>query len=133
MSSGNADFRAFRSSMGTHLFVVDGSRIYDLPEVDGPLTDEQLWSAVGLLGSGPPRIDGSPLTPPAVSAISLNVMQACNMSCRYCYADEGRFGGRPRSMGQHVARAGVGRLPAHTSPGVEIVPFFSPHLTLPTL
>ncbi|MGH3568101.1 MAG: radical SAM protein [Pseudonocardia sp.] len=121
MSSGNAGFRAFRSSVGAHLFVVDGSRIYDLPEVDGPLTDEQLWSAVGLLGSSTPRIDGSPLAPPAVSAISLNVMQACNMSCRYCYADEGRFGGRPRSMGQHVARAAVDRLIADAAPGVDLV------------
>jgi uncharacterized protein len=47
---------------------------------------------------------------PPITALSLNVAQTCNMSCAYCYADEGRFGGRPRLMDKHVAFRGIDRL-----------------------
>jgi uncharacterized protein len=48
--------------------------------------------------------------PPEPNAISLNLAQACNMSCSYCYADEGRFGGKPRLMGREVALGAIDRL-----------------------
>jgi uncharacterized protein len=99
-----AALRLFRSALGAHLFLADGSRIYDLApnaavqveqalQGGGEHTADELWSALGLLPHDalPRRIDGRPLDPPAVSSMSLNVMQACNMSCGYCYADEGRF------------------------------------------
>lgn len=44
------------------------------------------------------------------SAISLNLAQTCNLSCSYCYADEGRFGGKPRMMTIEVARNAIDRL-----------------------
>jgi uncharacterized protein len=128
------DLRVFRSAQGAHLFLSDGSRVYDLP---GPAADRieawlaggappggadrALWEAVGLFTAGPPRIDGRPLAPPPLSSISLNVMQACNMSCGYCYADEGRFGGRARAMTGEVARATVDRLIAEAAPGADLV------------
>ncbi|GAB1543365.1 hypothetical protein NUACC21_60390 [Scytonema sp. NUACC21] len=37
------------------------------------------------------------------TAISLNLAQSCNLACSYCYADEGRFGGKQRFMSVEVA------------------------------
>lgn len=129
-----AELRPFRSALGSHLLVADGSRIYDLaPDAaaqvgqalagGGELSGDELWGALGLLpdGAAPRRIDGRPLDPPAVSSISLNLMQACNMSCGYCYADEGRFGGRSRAMAPEVARAAVDRLITGAEPGADLV------------
>ncbi|QSJ15016.1 radical SAM protein [Nostoc sp. UHCC 0702] len=44
------------------------------------------------------------------SAISLNLAQSCNLTCSYCYADEGRFGGRQRLMSVEVALTTIKRL-----------------------
>jgi uncharacterized protein len=46
---------------------------------------------------------------PGWNALSLNVAQSCNLTCDYCYADEGRFGGRGRLMDPSVAVAAVER------------------------
>lgn len=133
----SAEVRPFRSALGAHVLVVDGSRIYDLsPEaagevdalasLDSPEAD-RLWSALGLVDPGPdafraPRsIDGTPLDPPPLASISLNVMAACNMSCGYCYADEGTFGGPVRAMSLEVAKASVDRLIAESQPGADLV------------
>ena len=135
-----SEVRVFRSTHGAHLFVADGSRVYDLPAATadrldawlagGPAPgqagdqgeDQALWDAVGLFTrESAPRIDGRPLAPPPLASISLNVMQACNMSCGYCYADEGRFGGRARAMTAEVARATVDRLITEAAPGADLV------------
>ncbi len=47
---------------------------------------------------------------PEPAAISLNVAQSCNLSCSYCYADEGRFGGKRRLMPLDVALQAIDRL-----------------------
>lgn len=57
---------------------------------------------------------------PAPRAISLNVAQACNLSCSYCYADEGRFSGAPRRMTSSVARRAVDDLLAGASAGSRV-------------
>jgi uncharacterized protein len=116
-----SELRVIESALGRHLFVADGSRLYDLPEgVDAdldalaPLLDE-------LAPESRRRIDGTPLAPPPLQSLSLNVAQACNMSCSYCYADEGKFGGRSRFMPFEVARASVDRLITEASPGASLV------------
>jgi uncharacterized protein len=48
--------------------------------------------------------------PPQPSAISLNIAQTCNLSCSYCYADEGRFGGKSVIMTIETARKAIDRL-----------------------
>ncbi|WP_054567101.1 radical SAM protein [Frankia sp. R43] len=128
-----AEARLFHSAHGAHLFVVDGSRVYDLPgDVEGQVRS---WldsgdarelgpgarAALGLEPGASRRIDGRPIDPPPLSALSLNVMQACNMSCAYCYADEGRFGGAARVMPREVAFAAVDRLLADSRPGADVV------------
>jgi uncharacterized protein len=47
---------------------------------------------------------------PAPAAISLNIAQSCNLSCTYCYADEGRFQGAPQFMTVEVALQAIDRL-----------------------
>jgi uncharacterized protein len=125
-----ADLRLFESALGSHLFLADGSRIYDIDEplrrklsalVDSLGADE-LWDLLGLDGR-PTRsfIDERPSPAPPLSAISLNVAQACNMACSYCYADEGRFGGKARMMAPDIARQAVDRLIAEAQPGADLL------------
>ncbi|WP_414583035.1 radical SAM protein [Scytonema sp. PCC 10023] len=130
------ELHLFQSAEGSHLFVVDGSRIYDLPTevaadlnqslskiAKGNLDQDPLWTALGLFSENSlPRYIGSqPLEPPALASISLNVAQACNMSCGYCYADTGKFGGRSRMMSIEVAKASVDRLIAESDPNMGVV------------
>jgi uncharacterized protein len=117
----HSELRVFESALGRHLFVVDGSRIYDLPddinaEIDAlaPLLEE-------LAPEDRRRITEAPLAPPPLQSLSLNVAQACNMGCSYCYADEGKFGGRARLMPFDVARASVDRLIAEAASGADLV------------
>src|SRR5262249_21262221 len=130
-----SDLRVFRTTRGAHLFVVDGSRIYDLaPDVAEAIEEgldphragdddlpEWLLTSLGLGPNGAQRIDGTALAPPPVRSISLNVAQACNMSCHYCYADAGRFGGQARMMQPSVAEAAIDRLIAESEAGASLV------------
>jgi uncharacterized protein len=127
-----AELRVFQTSQGAHLFVVDGSRVYDIDPAtaariaaicaegpDGAL-DGSLAASLGLL-DGARRIDGAALRPPPLRSMSLNVAQSCNMGCGYCYADFGRFGGSPRRMERDVAEAAIDRLIAESEPGACVV------------
>jgi len=110
----------FHSARGRHLFVVDGSRIYDLPE-DLDLDDagfNRLIAALSPLGTR--RIDGTPLEPPPLQSLSLNLAQRCNLGCSYCYADTGHFGSVPMTMSWEVARAAIDRLVDGARPEAEI-------------
>lgn len=118
------EWRVFRTSHGAHLFVVDGSRIYDLDPASVAAFEELTNSGSDPRSSPDFPFRRAPDAPPVVGAtgetplysISLNVAQACNMSCHYCYADEGKFGGGARMMSAEVARASVDRLFAESGP-----------------
>ncbi|HEX9524329.1 MAG TPA: hypothetical protein VF949_15230, partial [Reyranella sp.] len=92
-----AEARLFHSAAGSHLFIVDGSRIYDLLETatseierafaadyDEAAARALLDSLVG--GRRPRYIDAASPPLPPIFSLSLNVAQSCNMSCGYCYA-----------------------------------------------
>jgi uncharacterized protein len=115
----HAELRVIESALGRHLFVVDGSRIYDLP--DGSELDDLTSLLDELAPEARRRIDTTPLAPPPLQSISLNLAQACNMGCSYCYADEGKFGGRSRLMPLDVATAAVDRLFAEAAPNTDLV------------
>jgi uncharacterized protein len=131
-----AELHLVESAVGRHLFVADGSRIYDLDDEDvlnldalGPLLEELAPEATR-------RIRGDRVVPPPLQTLSLNVAQACNMGCGYCYADEGRFGGAARLMSIEVGKAAVERLLAESAAGAEIVVGFmggEPFLNKPLL
>jgi uncharacterized protein len=94
-------------------FVVEGSRLFELDaelfhrlERRDPAAERELRQAAQC-GSSPPSV-GDALAEPG--AISLNIAQSCNLSCNYCYADEGRFGESAQFMPLEVAVAAVNRL-----------------------
>jgi len=121
MHNVEAELRIIASAVGRHLFVADGSRLYDMPE-DGDIALDALAPLLERIAPRESRrIDDLPLTPPPLQSLSLNLAQACNMSCSYCYADEGKFGGRARMMSFDVARAGVDRLIAESNPRADLL------------
>jgi uncharacterized protein len=89
------------------VLVVPGSMLFDLDDDAFAALSRGDPEALAELRSyvGPARVESSELPP--VTALSLNVAQACNMSCAYCYADEGRFGGAARLMDKEVAFHGI--------------------------
>ncbi|WP_321473685.1 radical SAM/SPASM domain-containing protein [uncultured Paludibaculum sp.] len=98
------------------LFVPDGSRLYELPAGTIASDLEGLVRTLGAEPAAPPlRFEEQ------ASALSLNIAQACNLACAYCYADEGRFGGDPQLMPQELAELAISRHLDRTGPtGVSI-------------
>ena len=123
-----AAIRTFHSRHGAHLFVADGSRIYDIDSV----VDEELQQALrqgsdavdALLAryglAAEPRISDTPLEDPPLRSLSLAVAQKCNLGCGYCYAQGGSFGSAPKSMSWEVARNAVLRLLGDAAPGERV-------------
>jgi uncharacterized protein len=102
------------------LFLVEGSRLFsidaDLAEAINNGSSDAL-AEIALLGGKIAVPDQS--LPSEPLAISLNIAQTCNLSCSYCYADEGRFGGSSRMMALETALRAIDRL--LESPGAERV------------
>jgi len=132
----SSEMHTFKSNFGSHVFVTNGSRVYDIEKdmainIDDELAslkstidnlnENDLWDVFGLFSENKKYIDKTPLSPPNLSSMSLNVSQACNMSCGYCYADMGKFGGSTRMMHLDVAKLSVDRLIAESTPGADIV------------
>ena len=67
---------------------------------------------VAMLGETTVRdADLAVVVTPAPQSLSLNVSSSCNLSCGYCYADRGAFGGgQTQTMTFEVASAAVERL-----------------------
>jgi uncharacterized protein len=87
---------------------VQGSRIYELDGAAAAAISSGDESLLDQLGTETKTQQPVAVAPPA--ALSLNLAQACNLSCAYCYADEGRFGGDERLMPLEVALAAVDTL-----------------------
>jgi len=125
-----ASLHPFRSGAGAHLLVVDGSRVFDIDDelysalVDAvaadldPLRDPDLAQAFGMTGR--PVVGSEPLAPPPVTALSLNVVHACNLACTYCYADGGDFGGPSLRMAEGTAERAVRMLVEGAEPGARV-------------
>lgn len=114
------------STGGGHVFVADGSRLFDadaglFPELGAALADDRIGEVLARLGlGGPPRIDDQPLVDPPLHALSLAIAQKCNLGCTYCYAQQGDFGGAARSMDQETADRAVDLLVAGAEPGARL-------------
>src|SRR5712692_9517709 len=117
------------TSFGQHLFVPDGSRLFD--------ADASLFGQVGLAMSdfgdgeivellkqaglsGAPFIDDTPLAPPPIHAFSLAVAQKCNLGCTYCYAQQGDFGGVAKNMSMETAERAVDLLVSGAERGAKL-------------
>jgi uncharacterized protein len=103
------------------VFVVEGSRLFEIDQllhdalVAGEADAELALQPLRHSSAFPHELRGAS----APSVISLNVAQSCNLACSYCYADEGRFGGRAKLMSQSVAVAAVDRL-IDSAPGRHV-------------
>ena len=108
-------WRPFRSRVGSHVLVLRGTQILDVP--DGTAVhdaDLAPWLAHGD-GLG---LDAVPQVAP--QGVSLNVTSACNLGCAYCYADRGRFDGAQRgAMGRGTAQVAVDTLLAGCDRGAR--------------
>lgn len=115
MKSVHPSFHLFES-MGDHVLIPDGSRIYKIDKnihqkleellanndqvgIDQWLMENDLQS----LG----QIDDEPVTDPPLTSISLAIAQKCNLGCSYCYAQEGGFGVKAKNMPLEKAIAAV--------------------------
>src|SRR5262245_17991941 len=114
---------------GHHLFVADGSRLFDIDnelfaEFDGACGRHDADGVARLLAQaglgGAPLIDDGPLEPPPIHALSLAVAQKCNLGCTYCYAEQGSFGGAPKNMPETTALKAVEQLIGNAGPGAKL-------------
>jgi uncharacterized protein len=107
----------FRSGAGEHLLVVPYSRIFDIASDDFP---ELLEAALLALPTGG-EVPLDAIAEPAPQSISLNVSSSCNLTCGYCYAARGSFGGaQPAPMEWSTAKAAIDRLLANADPSAPI-------------
>jgi uncharacterized protein len=110
-------FRRFRSAAGEHLLIVPHTRLFDLPPALAEGFDagsDDAGRLVAILGEPSPLEDDlAMVVTPAPQSLSLNVSSSCNLSCGYCYADRGGFGGaQATAMTFDVAQGAVERLVA---------------------
>ena len=120
------DAHLIETALGRHLFIPDGSRLFDAEPAlfgrfDAAMTEGRvgdLLDAVGL--GGTPYIDDAPLVAPPVHAISLAIAQKCNLGCSYCYAQQGEFGGAARNMAAATADRAVDLLVDGAAPGSRL-------------
>ncbi|OJV14933.1 MAG: radical SAM protein [Dyadobacter sp. 50-39] len=105
-----------RGGGNTQLFIPNGSRLYTLAgDVEQRIAraldagDEaelhDLLVRCGLSASD--YVDDTPLESPRLYALSLAIAQKCNMGCTYCYADQGSFGGKSKSMTLETALCAI--------------------------
>ena len=117
------------SSLGGHLFIADGSRLFDA-DADlfaaygaaiadgGTEAIDELLGQAGLLGR--PFVDDSPIRRPPLRALSLAIAQKCNLGCTYCYAQQGEFGGPAKNMSMGDALHAVDLLVGAAEPGARL-------------
>lgn len=117
------------SEMGRHLFVPDGSRLFDADSnlfaaFDSAMSEANAPGVGALLEklglARKPFIDDTPLAPPPLHALSLAVAQKCNLGCTYCYAEQGQFGGAAKNMALEEAIRAVDLLVEGAEPGAKL-------------
>ena len=94
------------------VYLVRGSQLFAVdPTIAAALSqgDREATNSLRAFSDTIPRALAPSEALPVWNALSLNVAQSCNLACDYCYADEGRFGGRSRMMQPSVAIAAVSR------------------------
>jgi uncharacterized protein len=112
-ASRSADIHLFESDDGHHLFVANGSRLFDIKrdlfaELGAAISADRVGELLDRMGAAGPRfIDDQPLSPPPIHALSLAIAQKCNLGCTYCYAQQGEFGGAAKDMPLETANRAV--------------------------
>src|SRR5471032_3384267 len=116
-------------AQGAQLLMVNGTRLYHLPPEltgqfraalgsDDPALLQGLIDSCGLRAEA--LIDDTPLAAPPLHALSLAIAQKCNLGCTYCYAQQGEFGGKAKSMEEQQAVKAVDLLLSQAAPGAKV-------------
>src|SRR5229473_2553271 len=123
----SSEIHLVESGAALHLLAVDGSRFYDVdPDTyrrlgaavaDG--TSETTLRELGL-SRATRAIDDAPPADPPVRALSLAIAQKCNLSCTYCYAQQGSFGSSPQNMPGDTAKRAVDLLLSEAAAGDRV-------------
>ena len=114
------------SALGRHLFIADGSRLFDADArlfagFDAAMAEGRVGDLLDRIGlGGTPFIDDTPLSPPPIHALSLAIAQKCNLGCTYCYAQQGEFGGAAKNMPADTANKAVDMLIVGAAPGARL-------------
>jgi uncharacterized protein len=118
----SAEYRIIETPVGPHIFIADQSRLYAMDNALSHSVSE-LHRALGelIVLNEDRAISLTPIAVPPLRSLSLNVAQACNMACSYCYADEGRFGGKARLMSEDIAFRSIDRLMSEAAEGEPVV------------
>jgi len=122
------DVHLVDSGTGLHLFLPDGSRLYDVDAATFTALDRLrrgdeaeragLLDRLGLEPAG--YVDDRAPEQPPVRALSLAVAQKCNLGCTYCYAEGGGFGGPDTAMATATALASVDLLLSEVTSGERV-------------
>lgn len=105
------EFHIIENDLNHQLFVVNGSKLYDIELTKAETLD--LKSFIDSIKDdliSDRYISNEAPQLPQLSALSLNVAQGCNLSCGYCYADEGKFQKHSRLMEDEIALSSIDRL-----------------------
>lgn len=119
-----SQFHRFDTETGKHILLVNGSRIFTLPDEIAQTLEEQpdkaekIFEKFGL--TVPDYITDEPVENIPVRSLSLAVAQKCNLGCTYCYAQEGNFGSKNKDMSAEVAAASVDLLFSEMSEGETV-------------
>jgi uncharacterized protein len=122
-----SDVHLLRTEQHGHLFLVDGSQLFDLDadtfaKFEAAADDGEIAELLRKLGltAQPRRIGDEVPGEISVRAISLAIAQKCNLGCTYCYAQEGSFGAAPKNMPLETALAAIDLLISETRPDESI-------------
>jgi uncharacterized protein len=118
-----ARFHLFDTALGSHLLLVNGSRVFTLERsVAAALRSaDNPWDMIRDLDLDAPEYIGdiAPQKLP-VRSLSLAVAEKCNLACTYCYAHQGAFGGPPQNMSEQTAYKAVDLLFSSASRGERV-------------
>lgn len=111
-----------------HLFLANGSRVFELPQDLATTLKQQAKEDTVAFDctlqkhelQDPERISSIPLRQTGIHALSLAVAQTCNLGCSYCYAEGGDFGGRATMMPLETACASIDKLFSKAPPGEQV-------------
>jgi uncharacterized protein len=118
------DFYLFETTLGDHLLLVNGSRVFTISReialaLEGhPDSSDSLLAELGL--SAPEYITDEPLVEAPIRSLSLAIAQKCNLGCTYCYAQEGGFGTNEKEMSPEAAGDAVDLLFADAVAGDSV-------------
>jgi len=122
----SAHAHLIESTLGHHLFVADGSRLFDVDaglfaQLNSAVAEDRVGELLSRFGlDGAPLIDDTPLPARPIHALSLAVAQKCNLGCTYCYAQQGEFGGPAKNMPMETAERAVDLLVSGAEPDARL-------------